>query len=99
MAAPIDLLSRVELFRDLDKRELQDVAGAMKEYTYEPGREIVTQGTGGVGFFVIADSQMGITRGAGGLVVVGRDYEAVDDYSGNDGRGGSFVGTTDVLLV
>jgi len=65
MAAPIDLLSRVELFRDLDKRELQDVAGAMKEYTYEPGREIVTQGTGGVGFFVIAEGTAKVTIDGG----------------------------------
>jgi len=77
MAAPIDLLSRVDLFRDLDKRELQDVAGAMKEYTFEPGREVVTQGTGGVGFFVIAD-------GAATVSVDGGDVRTLraGDYFG-----------------
>ena len=55
MGASTELLSQVDLFRDLDKRELQDVAEAMKEYTFPAGREVVTQGTGGVGFFVIAD--------------------------------------------
>jgi CRP-like cAMP-binding protein len=54
MAAPTELLSKVDLFRDLDKRELQNVAGAMKEYSFPAGREVVTQGTGGVGFFVIS---------------------------------------------
>ena len=54
MGASTELLSQVDLFRDLDKRELQDVAEAMKEYTFPAGREVVTQGTGGVGFFVIA---------------------------------------------
>ena len=61
MAAPTELLSRVDLFRDLDKRELQNVAEAMKEYTFPAGREVVTQGTGGVGFFVIADGTAKVT--------------------------------------
>jgi CRP-like cAMP-binding protein len=65
MAAPTDLLSKVDLFRDLDKRELQDVAAAMKEYTYPAGREVVTQGTGGVGFFVIADGTASVTIDGG----------------------------------
>jgi CRP-like cAMP-binding protein len=55
MAPPTELLADVDLFRDLDKRELREIANAMKEYTYQPGREIVTQGRDGVGFFVIAD--------------------------------------------
>jgi CRP-like cAMP-binding protein len=65
MAAPTDLVSRVDLFRDLDKRELQDVAAAMKEFTYPAGREVVTQGTGGVGFFVIADGTASVTVDGG----------------------------------
>jgi len=65
MAAPTDLISRVDLFRDLDKRELQDLAAAMKEYTFQRGREIVTQGTGGVGFFVIADGTATVTVDGG----------------------------------
>src|SRR5579862_743726 len=65
MAAPTDLISRVDLFRDLDKRELQDLAAAMKEYTFQRGREIVTQGTVGVGFFVIADGTATVTVDGG----------------------------------
>jgi len=55
MAAPTELLSNVELFRDLDRRELHEVAEAMKEHKYDAGKEIVTQGKEGAGFFVIAD--------------------------------------------
>ena len=55
MAPPQELLANVALFRDLDKRELREVADAMKEYRFSAGHEIVTQGTDGVGFFVIAD--------------------------------------------
>jgi hypothetical protein len=55
MAPPQELLANVELFRDLDKAELREIADAMKEYTFAAGREVVTQGENGVGFFVIAD--------------------------------------------
>ena len=57
MAPPQELLANVDLFRDLDKRELREIAIAMKEYTFDAGREIVTQGQNGVGFFVIADGE------------------------------------------
>jgi CRP-like cAMP-binding protein len=55
MAPPQELLANVDLFRDLDRRELAEIAAAMKEYSFSPGHEIVTQGREGVGFFVIAD--------------------------------------------
>jgi len=75
VAAPTELLAKVDLFRDLDKRELQDVAGAMKEYTFPAGREIVTQGTGGVGFFVIADGTASVTVDGGAVRTLGAgDY-------------------------
>ena len=65
MAPPTELLANVELFRDLDKRELRDVADAMKEYTFAAGREIVTQGSSGVGFFVIADGTAAVAVDGG----------------------------------
>ena len=53
MGAPTELISRIDLFSDLSKGELKDLAGAMKEYRFDPGRDVVTEGTNGVGFFVI----------------------------------------------
>jgi CRP-like cAMP-binding protein len=61
MAAPTEPLASVHLFRDLDKRELRRIAGAMKSYSFPAGREIVTEGTGGVGFFVIAEGNAMVT--------------------------------------
>jgi CRP-like cAMP-binding protein len=61
MAPPTELLANVALFRDLDKRELRQVADVMKEHTYAPGREIVSQGKEGVGFFVIADGAASVS--------------------------------------
>src|SRR5207244_8139968 len=65
MAPPQELLANVDLFRDLDKRELREIADAMKEYTFSAGREIVTQGQDGVGFFVIADGTAKVTVDGG----------------------------------
>jgi CRP-like cAMP-binding protein len=65
MAPPQELLANVDLFRDLDKRELREVADAMKEYTFSAGREIVTQGQDGVGFFVIAEGTAKVTVDGG----------------------------------
>jgi CRP/FNR family cyclic AMP-dependent transcriptional regulator len=50
-----DMLANVDLFSELDKRELRTVAEAMKESRFDAGSDVVTQGKGGVGFFVIAD--------------------------------------------
>lgn len=56
MAGPsTDLLARVDLFSELSKRELKQISASMKEYRYPPGRAVVTEGEGGIGFFVIAE--------------------------------------------
>ena len=65
MASPQELLANVELFRDLNKGELREVANAMKEYSFPAGREVVTQGENGVGFFVIADGTAKVTIDGG----------------------------------
>ena len=57
MSAPTDLLRRVPLFADLGKRELDQVAGSMKERKFEQGKALTTEGEGGVGFFVIEDGR------------------------------------------
>lgn len=49
------LLKRVPLFSDLDKRELEQVADSMKRRQFAAGQEIAREGESGVGFFVIQD--------------------------------------------
>ncbi|MBA2475849.1 MAG: cyclic nucleotide-binding domain-containing protein [Actinobacteria bacterium] len=63
--APLELLQRVPLFADLDRRELQQVAESMKQRTFKAGDVVAQEGSGGVGFFVIEDGQARVTvRGA-----------------------------------
>ena len=52
-----DLLRRVPLFSDLEKRELEQLAGSLKERIFRAGETVAQEGQGGVGFFVIEDGE------------------------------------------
>jgi CRP/FNR family transcriptional regulator, cyclic AMP receptor protein len=60
---PVDLLQRVPIFADLDRRELERIAASMKQRTFRKGDQVTTEGQGGVGFFVIEDGQARVTVG------------------------------------
>ena len=55
MPAPLDLLRKVELFEELSKTELRRLAKSFRESRFSAGDEIATEGTRGVGFFVIGE--------------------------------------------
>jgi CRP-like cAMP-binding protein len=48
-----DVLARVPLFSDLDPRELEQIAGSMKQRTFAAGETVAAEGEQGIGFFVI----------------------------------------------
>src|SRR3954454_15584914 len=53
MAAPIALLKQVPLFRGLDERQLDTIARTMRDRRVRAGDAVVTEGQGGVGFFIV----------------------------------------------
>ena len=55
MSERTELLKRVPLFSDLERRELEDIANSMKERTFPAGATVTDEGKGGVGFFVIEE--------------------------------------------
>jgi CRP-like cAMP-binding protein len=57
MAASEDLIRQVPLFADLDKRELQGLASTMKERSFDPGDTVATEGSTGIGFFIIDEGE------------------------------------------
>ena len=59
--APTELIQRVPLFSDLDKKELEMLARSFKERRFEPGYTIAAEGSGGVGFFVIAEGEAAVS--------------------------------------
>ena len=68
MKPMVDSLRSVPLFADLTPRDLKRLADSMKERAFADGDEVVAEGKGGVGFFVILEgtarvSQNGEDRG------------------------------------
>ncbi|MDP9227393.1 MAG: cyclic nucleotide-binding domain-containing protein [Actinomycetota bacterium] len=69
--APTELLAKVKLFSDLDPRELKEIAGAMNEISYVPGQVVLSEGAGGVGFFIIAEGKAKVTVEGGDVRALG----------------------------
>ena len=59
--ASIDMLKRVPLFSGLDNRELEQIAGSMRERQVAAGDVVLEQGSGGAGFFVVDEGQADVT--------------------------------------
>jgi CRP-like cAMP-binding protein len=59
----VNLLERVPIFQGLDHRELERIAASMKERTFRAGDTVTTEGSGGVGFFVIEGGEAKVSIG------------------------------------
>ena len=55
--ATVDMLRRVPLFAGLEKRELEEIAGSMRERRVAAGGMVVEQGAGGAGFFIVDEGE------------------------------------------
>jgi CRP/FNR family transcriptional regulator, cyclic AMP receptor protein len=58
----IESLQTVPLFAELSSRDLKRLAASMKERSFAAGDEIVAQGKGGVGFFVILEGSARVSQ-------------------------------------
>jgi len=74
----VRFLQNVPLFEGLNNRQLTKLAGRFIERKYAAGQEIVTQGLGGEGFFVIVSGKAEAvrTRADGEKVVVNTFWPA-----------------------
>jgi CRP-like cAMP-binding protein len=59
--ATIEQLQRVPLFADLDRKELESLSSSFKERTFNAGDTVASEGSGGVGFFVIDEGEAKVT--------------------------------------
>jgi CRP/FNR family transcriptional regulator, cyclic AMP receptor protein len=59
--APVELLQRVPLFADFDRRDLARLAQSFRERTFGVGSTIASEGKGGAGFFVIEDGEANVS--------------------------------------
>jgi CRP/FNR family cyclic AMP-dependent transcriptional regulator len=58
-----NLLKRVPIFSDLDRKELERIASSMKQRIFNAGDTVTSEGKTGVGFFVIEDGEATVTVG------------------------------------
>lgn len=62
VSSTMEYIKKVPIFSTLPRKELEWIARAIKERTYEPGAVIVKQGDPGVGFFLIAEGRVEVTH-------------------------------------
>lgn len=55
-----DTLARVDLFSELGKKELQEVASCCREGKYRPGSVLISQGEKGAGLFILTKGSVRI---------------------------------------
>lgn len=55
MSQMAESLREVPLFAELSDRDLRQLSESMHEKSYAAGQEVITQGEGGIGFFVILE--------------------------------------------
>lgn len=86
MQAMVESLRDVPLFADLSRRDLKRLADSMQELSYAAGKEVVVEGKGGVGFFVILDGTARVTQGGEerGLLTAGDYFGEMALIDGDD---------------
>jgi len=70
MKPKAESLRDVPLFADLASRDLKQLADSMQEHAFPAGAEVVAEGKGGVGFFVILEGTARVSRGGEELVML-----------------------------
>ena len=55
--APVDILQRVPLFAEFERRDLERLSRSFKQRTFDAGRTVAGEGRTGAGFFVIESGE------------------------------------------
>ena len=93
----VDSLRQVPLFRDLSNRDLKRLAASMSEKSCSPGQAVVSEGEGGVGFFVILEGRARVTQGGEDRGTLGPgDYFGEMALIDGDDRAASVVADGDL---
>jgi CRP-like cAMP-binding protein len=61
--APVEVLQRVPLFADLNKREIRQIARLFKERRFSAGETVAMEGSGGAAFFLIDSGEARVSVG------------------------------------
>jgi CRP/FNR family transcriptional regulator, cyclic AMP receptor protein len=69
MSVPVEVLRRVPLLSKVDDAELDALAARFVERVYDRGTPVVSRGSNGAGFFIIAEGEATVDVGGGGSTV------------------------------
>jgi CRP/FNR family cyclic AMP-dependent transcriptional regulator len=96
--APVELLQKIPLFEDLDRRELETLARSFKERRFNAGETVTAEGTGGVGFFIIGEGEAAVTVGGEERTTFGPgDYFGEVALIDEGARTATITATTDLV--
>jgi len=84
MAVPVDVLRRVPLLAGLRDDELAELSTRFRERAYDRGAPVVSRGSSGTGFFVVAEGKATVSAGGRELGRLGR-YDYFGEVSLIDG--------------
>ena len=93
----VDTLRNVPLFAGLDNKELQSIAGSMRERTFKAGETVVQEGSSGAGFFVVENGEAEVTVGGEprGTLGAGDHFGEIALLTGSD-RTATIVASSDL---
>ena len=96
--ASIDVLKKVPLFSDLERRELESIADSMRERRFASGATVTAEGAGGVGFFVVESgtADVSVEGEPRGSIGPGDYFGEIALLTGSD-RTATIVATSDML--
>ena len=96
--ASVETLQSVPLFAGLDKKELQVIAGTMRERRFAAGETVIEQGAGGAGFFVVEEgtADVSVDGAPRGSIGPGDFFGEIALLTGSD-RTATIVATSDML--
>src|SRR2546423_12439616 len=97
MGVPVELLRRVPLLSTVDDAELSALAERFCERVYDRGAPVVSRGSSGAGFFIIAEGEASVQAGgATGARLRKNDFFGGGALIGGGGRPGGLPPGTNI---
>jgi CRP/FNR family cyclic AMP-dependent transcriptional regulator len=93
-----EMLKNVPLFSGLDSRELNEIAGTMRERRFGAGDTVTQEGSGGAGFFVVesGEAEVSVEGAPRGTIGAGDYFGEIALLTGSD-RTATIIAKTDMV--